>query len=451
MMPNNIHESRLLRYAVRAAAFAVVLSVGATGRAAEMSEEQILSEADARIERHRKADVVLTVTQADGTPVRGVAVAIEQTRHAFLFGANIFMLDRLRTPEQNQAYAKHFAGLLNFATAPFYWWGYEARQGRPDHARTEQILAWCRAHGVTVKGHPLMWNYVDPQWLPDDPAEVRRLQLERITECVKRFAGRIDTWDVVNEVAAFERPECLKKAPKLTAAAKAVGTMEFVRQAFAAARAANPKATLLINDFITDARYADRVIRELADKDGRRLYDVIGIQCHQHGGAWSAKTTWEICERFAAFGVPLHFTEATILSGELGWNLAERRKGFDWKSTPEGEARQAKEVVRFYTVLFSHPAVEAITWWDFIDGCWQNAPAGFLRRDATPKPSYHELMRLVKGKWWTKTEGRTDEHGVVRFRGVLGDYRARFTVNGRSHEPAFSVRKGENRVVLRAE
>ena len=146
------------------------------------------------------------------------------------------------------------------------------------------------------------------------------------------------------------------------------------------------------------------------DENGKPLYDVIGIQSHQHGGVWSNRKIWETCERFARFGVPLHFTETTILSGKPGWELAER--GEDWSSTPEGEATQAREVERFYTMLYSHPAVEAITWWDFSDrAAWQRAPAGFLRRDMSPKPAYEALHRLVKDKWWTRTTVRTDDQG----------------------------------------
>ncbi len=439
---------RLLRGVLVLAVVMVALPVSAAGP----TEEEILAGADARIEKHRKADVVIVVERADGRPAPDVEVRIEQTRHDFLFGSNIFMLGKCRTPENNRAYEKYFSELLNYATAPFYWWGYETEEGKPDYAATDRIIDWCRPRGIRIKGHPLMWNYVDPKWLPDDPVRVRRLQLDRIAACVERFRGRIDIWDVVNEVTEFTRPQCLQNAPRLTATTREIGTMEVVRQAFESARRANPHATLLINDYITDRRYADEVIAKLVDGEGKALYDAIGIQCHQHGGAWTAQHTWEICERFAKFGVPLHFTEATILSGELGWNLCATRPGFDWPSTLEGEKRQAREVVRFYTVLFSHPAVEAITWWDFVDGCWQNAPAGFLRRDFSPKPAYHELLKLVKGKWWTRTGGRTDAQGRVRLRGFLGDYLARFTVAGRACERHFEIRKGEeNRVVFRVE
>jgi hypothetical protein len=82
-------------------------------------------------------------------------------------------------------------------------------------------------------------------------------------------------------------------------------------------------------------------------------------------------------------------------------------------------------------MLFSHPAVEAITWWDFSDRrAWQGAPAGWLREDMSPKPVYDRLMGLVKGSWWTSEDRKTDAQGQARFRGFLGQYDVAVTVDG---------------------
>ena len=99
----------------------------------------------------------------------------------------------------------------------------------------------------------------------------------------------------------------------------------------------------------------------------------------------------------------------------------------DWPSTPEGEERQADEVVRHYRTLASHPAVQAVTYWGLSDdGAWLGAPGGFVRADGTPKPSYDALHGLVKGDWWlAPTTMRTDDAGRVRLRGWFGDYEVR--------------------------
>ena len=438
--------ARLLTTACTIAVLLAGLSSAVSG---EMSDDELLAGADARIEKHRQAEAAVLVVDASGNPLPGAKVAVEQTRHAFLFGCNIFKWGSLPQEKMEAAYREHFAELLNYATLPFYWSSYERRRGEPNHEHTEKVARWCREHGITTKGHPLAWNHADPPWLPDDLEEIRRLQMARIEDCVSRFSGLIDRWDVVNEPTHFDRTEFVEvRAPKHSAMWQKVGRFEFTRECFEHARAASPRATLLINDYRTDPAY-ERVIEQLVDSGGRPLYDVIGIQSHMHGGAWPSEKIWEACGRFARFGVPLHFTETTILSGDRTW---QKPRGAAWPSTPEGEAYQAREVVRFYTVLFSHPAVEAITWWDFSDlHAWKGAPAGFVRRDMSPKPVYDELMKLIKGKWWTEATVETAADGTAALRGFLGDYEVKVSVGGKHLAAgAFTLTKdAENRWTLR--
>jgi len=423
------------------AAGTAALTIPAGGRIVSAAEsERVLAEADDRIEKRRKADAALKLLDPDGQPLKpGLSVKIAQQRHKFLFGCNLFKLHRCRTPQDNADYEKQFADMLNFATLPFYWWNYERQQGVTDDPKTEEMVRWCKANNVTTKGHPLAWNYVEQKWLPDDPQAAMQLQFKRIDRCVRKFKGGIDIWDVVNEATHYDRDQCKKNAPKLTEAIRKMGIGAYVRAAFKAARDANPDATLLINDYRTDPDYPNKVINELVD-NGKPLYDVIGIQSHMHGGYWGAKRAWEVCDYFAKFGVPLHFTETTIVSGP--------RSQQAWLTTPDGEIAQARDVADFYTVLFSHPAVEAITWWDFTDqGAWQAAPAGFLRADMTPKPAYHQLKALIKGKWWTRTEVSTAEGGRAEFRGFLGQYEITASLADRTLTGAFTLDKAEKQSI----
>jgi len=403
--------------------------------AAKGQRNEILDGIDARIEKHRKGNVILKLTGPDGKPLpNSLSVKIEQKQHKFLFGCNIFKLNRCRTPEDNTAYAKHFAELLNFATLPFYWWNYERRQGQRDDEHIDEIVRWCKAHDVTPKGHPLAWNYVDPRWLPKNPVEAMQLQMKRIDRCVRRFKNDIDIWDVVNEATHYDREQLKKQAPILTEAIRRIGVGKYVREAFKTARQVNPQATLLINDYRTDNDYAKKVISELVDENNRSMYDVIGIQSHMHGGYWPVQKTWDVCERFAKFAKPLHFTETTVVSGP------KTQQG--WLTTPEGEKRQAGQVAEFYRILFSHPAVEAITWWDFTDqNAWQQAPAGLVREDMSPKPVFEELKRLIKGQWWTQTETTTETGGTAQFRGFLGEYEVSVQIDGKKLSGTFQLNK----------
>jgi endo-1,4-beta-xylanase len=376
------------------------------------SNAEILAQCQERIERHRKSDGVITVRGSDGRPVSGAVVKIEQLRHDFLFGCNFFMFDRLKEPKLEETYRDRFAGLFNYATLGFYWPMYEAERGQPIYAYTDKVVAWSREHGIRCKGHPLVWDFADPRWLPKEFAEIRALSNARVREIVARFKGRIDLWDVVNEPTHLGRFKT-----RMGEWAIEMGAVPYVAEHLKIARAANPQATLLVNDYRTDPPFYK--ILEALRENGKLLYDAIGIQSHMHDGGWPLRRVWESCDTYAKLGVPLHFTETTIVSGP------RRGPGENWHPTnAEGEARQADFVPKFYTALFAHPAVQAITWWDFSDqGAWQGAAAGFLRRDMSSKPVYERLMGLVKGEWWTKLEARTDAQGELKARAFFGTHR----------------------------
>ena len=183
-----------------------------------------------------------------------------------------------------------------------------------------------------------------------------------------------------------------------------------------------PAAKLLINDFNTSASYEILIDGCL---QASVPIDVIGIQSHQHQGYWGAEKLEQVLERYAYFGLPLHFTENTLVSGSLIPPEIEDLNDFqvkEWPSTPEGEERQMEQTEEMYRILFAHPKVEAITGWDFADGAWLNAPSGVIRRDNSVKPVYERLMHLIKEEWWTDREICTDENGFAEAEGFKGDY-----------------------------
>jgi endo-1,4-beta-xylanase len=219
----------------------------------------------------------------------------------------------------------------------------------------------------------------------------------------------------------------------ITRLCQEMGRIETIKAMFAAARLTNPSAVLLINDFEVSPAYD--ILVEGCLEAGITI-DAIGIQSHMHQGYWGVEKTLQILEHFTRFDLPIHFTETTLVSGQLmppeivdlnDYQLA------DWPTTANGEERQAQEAILHYETLFAHPQVEAITWWDIADGGWLNAPSGLLRRDGSSKPAYHELLKRIKGEWWTESLNLvTDHKGKARFCGFLGDYK--LTCRG-AHRP----------------
>jgi GH35 family endo-1,4-beta-xylanase len=377
--------------------------------------------------RTGSAEVVLT--SPDGEPLAHHEVTVEQVRHAFGFGNIGFELVPHANGEADLTpLADDWLALFDTATLPFYWGRFEPEQGHPDTARLQTAARWFAERGVRLKGHPLVWHTVKAQWhdrLPSDEAE--RLLRERVTREATDFAGLIDTWDAINEVAIMpdfdNEPDGVPNA--VSRLARELGRTGIVKLAFETARAANPGATLLINDFDLSQRY-ERVIEDALGA-GVRI-DVIGLQTHMHQGFRGEEELLEVADRFARFGLPLHFTESSLVSGDLMPPEIDDLNDYvveSWPSTPEGEARQADEIERLYRALTGHPSVEAITYWGITDvGAWLGAPIGLLRADGSRKPAYDRLHGLIRGEWWMlPTTLRTDADGRVRIEGWKGDYR----------------------------
>jgi endo-1,4-beta-xylanase len=384
-----------------------------------MSDEQI----NQRIIRHRTAEVSLQLSDANGRPLSGAMVTIRQVRHKFLFGCNAFGLGSDPREQKWRAYREQFAELFNFATLPFFWGTFESEKGKLETKSLRRMARWCVLHDIGAEGTPLCWHVVWPGWLKEvDLTQVRRLQIARIEREVKSCAREVGTWVVVNEPVIM--PNWKEKDNPITKLSRQLGRVDLIREAYAAARKGNPKATLVLNDYDLSPRY-EKLIEECIGAGVQ--FDVIGLQSHMHSGYWGPKKTWKTIEQFTRFNKPLYFTEVTILSGEIRRGIDFMRRHDDWATTREGERLQEKQVVEFYRVLFSHPAVKRITWWDLQDGAWLGAPAGLLRADMTPKPAYNALKKLIKEEWWTgPLQLKTDAAGKVNFRGFLGDYVVEF-------------------------
>ncbi len=402
----------------------------------------------ARIRRYRMGMLTVRVVDPNGKPVPNAQVQITQTRHAFLFGCNVFGYDPADTSPSQKAYQDQFAALFNYATLPFYWGAFEPTPGKPQSDRLQAMADWCAAHQITPKGHPLVWHEVWPSWAPQTPDAAIPLLHARVADLVPRYKKTIHYWDVLNEAnsAAEQTPpngesEWIKRD----------GPAPVVETALGWARAAGTgqDETFLYNDYNTGG--ANLALLTRLQHDGK-LPDAVGIQSHMHGGTWPLTKVWIVCQSFSSFGRPIHFTETTVLSGPTRSVDFNAPPPTDWHTDPADEAAQADYVTQFYTVLFSHPSLRAITWWDFSDkNSWVNAPAGLVRSDMTPKPAYTRLLNLIHHTWWTNAAGVTNPRGLLSKRVFYGQYTLTVRAGGTRRQMAvfFPEASGPLTVTLR--
>ena len=69
------------------------------------------------IETYRKGNAEIRFVSKSKLP-ESITVHAEQLRHAFQFGANLFMLDEFETEEKNGLYRGKFPEAFNLATLP---------------------------------------------------------------------------------------------------------------------------------------------------------------------------------------------------------------------------------------------------------------------------------------------------------------------------------------------
>ena len=373
---------------------------------------------------HRKVNKRIRFTDAHGNALQNSEIKVRQTNHKFLFGCGAFDFIPYvaKGEEKNKDLTETWLEIFNYGTLPFYWGGYEWKEGSPNKDALMKTAQYMKDKGVTVKGHPLCWHTACADWLMQyDNKTIMEKQLARIDREVTGFKGVIDMWDVINEVVIM--PVFDKYDNAITRICKEKGRVGLIKEVFAKAHECNPDAVLLLNDFNTSINY--EILIDGCLNAGVPI-SAIGIQSHQHQGYWGREKLEEVLERFEHFGLPIHFTENTLISGDImpahivdlnDWQVDE------WPSTPEGEERQAREIEEMYRILFDHPLVEAITTWDFTDGAWLKAPSGFVRLDHSRKPSFEMLKKLVKEEWWTDTTVHTDADGFATVEAFKGDYK----------------------------
>lgn len=180
----------------------------------------------------------------------------------------------------------------------------------------DAFVAFGRANGLFVIGHTLVWHNQTPAWFfedeqgrPNSPeAQIERMRAH-IEAVAGRYRGRIDAWDVVNEVIDEDgsyRP---------TTWVQAVGSGdELVKAAFRFASQYAPDAELYYNDFNAwRPAKRDGIVRmvRMLQADGIRI-DGIGIQGHWGLNYPRAEYIEAAIDAYAALGVKVMITELDI-------------------------------------------------------------------------------------------------------------------------------------------
>ena len=119
-----------------------------------------------------------------------------------------------------------------------------------DFEDADAIMDFAEANGQVVRGHTLMWHSQNPAWLAEgdfSPEQLREILKDHITTVVSRYAGRMQQWDVVNEI--FDDNAQLRLEGNIWF--RELGT-EIIADCFRWAHEADPDALLFFNDYNVD-------------------------------------------------------------------------------------------------------------------------------------------------------------------------------------------------------
>jgi endo-1,4-beta-xylanase len=274
-----------------------------------------------------------------------------------------------------------------------------------------------------IVGHTLVWHNQTPAWFFEDghgkpntpPAQIERMR-EHIRAVAGRYAGRVQAWDVVNEVIDNDgsyRP---------TTWVNAVGDGDtLVRHAFKFAAEYAPGAELYYNDFNAwRPAKRDGIVRmvKMLQKHGVRI-DGIGIQGHWGLNFPKREYIEAAIDAYAALGVKVMITEldvdvlpltregqiiGTVMSHEQ-FQLEEFEEFLDpYKDgLPRAvQRRLAERYAELFRIFYrKRDKIDRVTLWGVHDGMsWKNGypvpertnyPLLF-GRDRQPKPAFKAVL-----------------------------------------------------------
>ena len=289
----------------------------------------------------------------------------------------------------------------------------------------DDFVAFGQKNNMFIVGHTLVWHNQTPAWFFQDEEgnpNTHEAQIERMRSHIEtvagRYAGKVQAWDVVNEVIDNDgsyRP---------TTWVNGVGSGDtLVKNAFRFAEKYAPNTELYYNDFNAwRPAKRDGIMRlvRLLQKEGIRI-DGVGIQGHWGLNYPKNEYIEAAIDSFASLGVKVMITELDVdvlpvtKEGQiigtgmlhLQYDLEEFKEFLDPYQDGLPEAQQ-QELADRYAELFEifyrkRDKIDRVTFWGLHDGLsWKNGYPIANRtnytllydRDKKPKLAFDAVLNV---------------------------------------------------------
>lgn len=239
-----------------------------------------------------------------------------------------------------------------------------------DFSGADRIVAFAQANGLLVRGHTLIWNENAPAWLKrKSSAEIERIFDSHIETMVTRYAGKIHSWDVVNEPfwPDHGKPGGFRDGPWFAAMGES-----YVARALKRVASLDKEARLVINEAHCEIDNGwGKAIRPRLLMLTERLRDqgvplhAVGLQGHlQPQWAYDDRYFRAYLERLARLSVDLYITEMDVNDESFDPDPARRDQQVAWRY---GD---------FLNAVLSVKAVKMVVNWQLSDKySWYADPA----------------------------------------------------------------------------
>ncbi|OHX64070.1 sulfatase-like hydrolase/transferase [Flammeovirga pacifica] len=381
------------------------------------------ADALARIEKHRKGDVSLTVYNKKGKLIEG-EIKVEQISHQFRWGGIID--SRLLGGKDRAKYQAEFAQLFEHA-------GYEnalkIKHKKLYNNFHKVINPFLKENDITLRGHALVWEKVKnmPPSVGKFAAQNDTAQLMAgLEEYVDYGLNNYDVieWDLLNEPRECHEVQDLTKQNSWA---------HWFEYGDKVRKDKNVKFYLNENKVISapykiaekNINFHFKVIEDIL-AEGAPL-EALGFQSRikQH---IKPEDVYQRLNKFAEFGLPMLGTEFEIVDS-----------GYQ-KFTDKDREEITKEMM---TIYFSHPQVEGLYVWTPFG---QNKKA-FYDLDLNPRPEA-KVWKDQLNKWTTNLTADI-KNGKADFRGFKGKYKVSYTNKGKTYSKIFEVTDSENNIEVK--
>lgn len=259
-------------------------------------------------------------------------------------------------------------------------------RGNYNFTDADEIVAFAQNHNMQIHGHTLVWHRNLPDWFKNGKwshQEAMNILKDHIFTVVRRYRGKVTSWDVVNEAISDEGT--LRNSIWL----QTIGP-EYIEMAFRWAHAADPKARLFYNDYSAEQLgKKSHAVYKLVQQLRQKNVPIHGVGFQMHTSIKkqpNSKAVSTNIQRLGELGLEVKITEMDVKIHEDAQPISEKL------------AAQAKIYQDIATVCLKAPNCHSLTTWGVADH-WSWVPKFFNRIDAPllfdefyqPKPAYTAL------------------------------------------------------------